>query len=70
MAQSDTETALVRFRSGQRLRAGLLQISGFSSIDPQCPLGGPDGLKDVICEINAWKYIGGGHISPFNRNEK
>jgi len=31
------------------LCAGLLQVSGFSDIDPQCPLGGRDGRKDILC---------------------
>ena len=41
----------------ERLSATVLHIEGFSSIDPQCPLGGPDGLKDVLCEKNGWKYV-------------
>ena len=32
-------------------------MDGFSSVDPQYPLGGPDGLKDVLCEKNGWKYV-------------
>src|SRR5688572_14359980 len=41
----------------ERLAAALLHVDGFAAVDPQCPLGGPDGLKDVICEKNGWKYI-------------
>ena len=56
-----TEQALTMWRSGQtqaeRLCAGLLLLEGYQSIDPQCPLGGPDGLKDVICERDDKKYV-------------
>jgi fido (protein-threonine AMPylation protein) len=57
----DTELKLKFWRGDQigaeRLAATLLHIDGFSSVDPQCPLGGPDGLKDVLCEKNGWKYV-------------
>lgn len=29
--------------------AALLHLEGFEDVDPQHPLGGPDGLKDVLC---------------------
>jgi len=58
---ADTEIRLKIWRGDQikaeRLAAAILHIEGFSSVDPQCPLGGPDGLKDVLCEKNAWKYV-------------
>ena len=38
----------------ERLAAEILLLSGFLSVDPQCPLGGPDGLKDTLCEKNGW----------------
>ncbi len=57
---SDTELKLKFWRGGQatseRLAAAVLHLEGFSSVDPQCPLGGPDGLKDVLCEKNDWRY--------------
>lgn len=50
-----TESALRDWRYGQtqaeRLVAALLHLEGFEAVDPQHPLGGPDGLKDVLC----WK---------------
>jgi len=62
----DTEIKLLNWREGQikaeRLAANLLDLDGFTSIDPQCPLGGPDGIKDVICEKNDWKYIGAAYF--------
>jgi fido (protein-threonine AMPylation protein) len=64
----DTEIKLRHWRSGQtaaeRLAASILNLDGFSSLDPQCPLGGPDGLKDIICEKNGWKYIGAAYFPP------
>jgi fido (protein-threonine AMPylation protein) len=59
---SDTEIKLKLWRNGQtaaeRLAANILHLDGFTALDPQCPLGGRDGLKDVICIKNNWKYIG------------
>lgn len=58
---SDTELKLKFWRGDQigaeRLAAIILHIDGFSAVDPQCPLGGPDGLKDLLCEKNGWRYI-------------
>lgn len=56
-----TEFALTSWRFGspeaERLVASLLHSEGARAIDPQSPLGGPDGLKDVILDLNGWKYI-------------
>jgi len=56
-----TETALKAWRFGgtqsERLCATLLHSEGFKRVDPQCPLGGPDGIKDVLFELNGWRYI-------------
>lgn len=56
-----TETALKAWRFGntqaERLCATLLHSEGFKRVDPQCPLGGPDGLKDVLFELNGWRYV-------------
>jgi fido (protein-threonine AMPylation protein) len=35
----------------------LLSIEGFEDLDPQCPLGGPDGRKDILCTKNGWRYV-------------
>jgi fido (protein-threonine AMPylation protein) len=68
----DTELKLLHWRDGQtkaeRLCANLLDLDGFSSIDPQCPLGGPDGLKDIVCEKNGWKYIGAAYFPTTPQN--
>ena len=56
-----TETALKFWRFGgnqsERLCATLLHSEGFKRVDPQCPLGGPDGKKDVLFELNGWRYV-------------
>jgi hypothetical protein len=45
-----TETFLRDWRMGQvsaeRLCAGLLRIGGYSDVDPQAALGGPEGKKE------------------------
>ena len=47
---NDTELRLSFWRSGstqaERLAASALRLSGYEEIDPQSPLGGPDGKKD------------------------
>ena len=63
-----TEQVLFSWRFGQtqaeRLCAGLLISEGFTSVDPQCPLGGPDGLKDVICQKGTLRYIAAAFFPP------
>lgn len=70
----NTELALFMWREGQtkaeRLCANLLDLDGFNSIDPQCPLGGPDGLKDIVCEKNGWKYIGAAYFPTTSQDFK
>ena len=63
-----TEAQIRDWRFGQtkaeRLCAHLLHIEGFESIDPQCPLGGPDGKKDVICSKNGKRWVAAVHFPP------
>jgi fido (protein-threonine AMPylation protein) len=67
-----TEYKLTLWREGQtnaeRFSADLLIIDGFTSILPQSPLGGPDGLKDVLCEKNGWNYIGASYFPTTQKN--
>jgi hypothetical protein len=59
--QKDTELRLTFWRDGstqsERLAASALRISGFEEIDPQSPLGGPDGTKDIICRKGGYTWI-------------
>jgi fido (protein-threonine AMPylation protein) len=62
-----TEYKLTLWREGnpnaERFCADILLIDGFNSVDPQSPLGGPDGLKDIVCEKNGWSYIGASYFA-------
>jgi fido (protein-threonine AMPylation protein) len=66
MASVPTETALRDWRFGQtqaeRLCAAILNLESFEHIDPQCPLGGPDGTKDIICFKDGKKWIAGAYF--------
>ena len=56
-----TESALRDWRYGQtqaeRLVAAILHLEGFEAVDPQHPLGGPDGLKDVLCRKDGLSWV-------------
>lgn len=58
---SDTELRLSFWREGQtkaeRLAGAALRLSGFEEIDPQNPLGGPDGKKDLICQKGGLSWV-------------
>ncbi len=45
-------------KASERLAAHILRIEGYKSADPSHPLGGQDGLKDIICYKNNKKWIG------------
>lgn len=59
---SDTELRLAAWRSGstqaERLAAAALRLSGYEAIDPQHPLGGPDGGRDIICIKGGLTWVG------------
>jgi hypothetical protein len=59
---SDTEFKLIAWRDGstqaERLAAAILTLSAYTEIDPQAPLGGPDGRKDIICIKGGRRWIG------------
>lgn len=64
-----TESALKEWRSGsiaaERLCAQILLIEGFSGVDPQSPLGGPDGGKDIRCRaMDGSNWIGAVYFPP------
>jgi hypothetical protein len=37
-------------KASERLAGHVLASEGFTSINPSHPLGGPDGLKDILCK--------------------
>ena len=57
----DTWLRLLHWDKGQteseRLAADILEIEGFRSIDPAHPLGGPDGLKDMVLRKDGRRWI-------------
>lgn len=53
--------------AAERLSAHILRIEGYKSIDPSHPLGGPDGLKDIVCIRDDKRWIG---ASYFPRGQK
>ncbi|WP_158511049.1 Fic family protein [Azospirillum thiophilum] len=61
MAANDTELKLMVWRDGatktERLAAAVLDLAGFKDIDPQAPLGGPDGRKDILCEKGGKRWV-------------
>src|SRR5690606_15242821 len=44
--------------NAERLAAHVIRMDGFQAIDPSHPLGGPDGLKDLVCRRDERKWIG------------
>jgi len=69
-----SELILREWRQGQiqaeRLSAAILHIEGFTFVDPQCPLGGPDGRKDIICKKGEVRVVGASYFPPTNQDFK
>lgn len=65
-AGRETWRRLLEWDRGQadaeRLAARILRMDGFAAIDPSHPLGGPDGLKDVVCRRGEDKWIGAAYF--------
>lgn len=59
----NTYQVLLHWDKGQtfaeRMVAKLLDLEGHSEIDPQCPMGGPDGKKDILCSKNGKNFVVG-----------
>jgi len=57
-----TETDLSHWRDGstkaERLCAGILGINGYVDIEPQAPIGGPDGKADILAKRDGSQYLG------------
>jgi hypothetical protein len=63
---TETWTRLREWTDGQsaaeRLSAQLLRMEQFHSVDPIHPLGGRDGLKDIVCKRGEKTYIVAAHF--------
>lgn len=44
-------------KAAERMSALILNSEGYASIDPSHPLGGPDGLKDIVCLSENKKWV-------------
>jgi TPR repeat protein len=44
--------------------ACVLQLCGYTDVDPQAPLGGPDGKKDIIAWRDGKKYVAAVYFPP------
>lgn len=66
-----TETELRAWREGstkaERLCAGVLSISGFTDIDPQAPLGGPDDKKDILARKDGHQFVAAVFFPPTDK---
>ena len=60
--------------ASERLAGHILRVEGFQAIDPSHPLGGRDGLKDIICAREGKKWIGAAYFprdkQPFSQTAK
>jgi len=54
-------------KASERLSGHILAAEGYKSINPSHPLGGQDGLKDIVCEKKNKKWVA---ASYFPRGEK
>src|ERR1700733_14202732 len=68
----DTELRLLFWRDGstqaERLAAAALRLSGFEEIDPQSPLGGPDGKKDILCRKGGITWVAAVYFPNGSKN--
>jgi len=46
----------------ERLCADLLRLDAFEDVDPQHPLGGPDGGKDILCSKDGNTFVAAVHF--------
>lgn len=60
---TNTYQILINWDKGQafaeRMSAKIIGIEGYQEIDPQSPVGGPDGTKDIICYKEGEKFVVG-----------
>jgi hypothetical protein len=64
----DTELRLAAWRDGstqaERLAAAIIRLAGYEGIDPQAPIGGPGGGKDIICNKGGIKWTCAVYFPP------
>lgn len=69
---TETEYKLLNWRgdslNAERMCADILIMQDFESVDPQSPLGGPDGTKDILCKKGVWKYLAAVYFAPLPKS--
>ena len=74
MVDVSTEIHLSTWRGGQtqaeRLVAALLRMEGYANIEPQSPLGGPDGRADVLCDRGGFRYVAAAYFPTTHQEIK
>ena len=48
----------------ERLAAALLRLEGYADVEPQAPLGGPDGRADILCSRGGYAYVAAVYFPP------
>lgn len=70
---TETETTLSTWRHGQtqaeRLCADILGVEGYLNVNPQCPLGGPDGQKDILCLKGTVPHVAACFFPPTHQSD-
>lgn len=65
---TETEYKLLNWRgdslNAERMCADILIMQDFESVDPQSPLGGPDGTKDILCKKSGRTYLAAVYFAP------
>lgn len=54
----------------ERMAAKILAIEGYENVDPQSPIGGPDGKKDIICTKYGKKFVVGCYFPSSQKSFK
>ena len=71
---NNTYQILINWDKGQalaeRMSAKVIHIEGYEEIDPQSPVGGRDGTKDIICSKNGLKFVIGCYFPNGQKNFK
>ena len=66
-----TENKLKDWRFGQaqaeRLAASILSLRAYEDIEPQAPLGGGDGAKDILCSRGGNNYVAAVYFPSTNK---
>jgi fido (protein-threonine AMPylation protein) len=74
MPNAYTELHLSMWRSGptqaERLAAALLRLEGYADVEPQAPLGGPDGRADILCSRGGYTYVAAVYFPPTEQTFK